>query len=128
MRYATRSAVALAVGLLACPALSPAADVDPKAQHTFDRLMQAVSKKDYAAFVDGATDAVKRGITPTTFTSVSRELAPHLDKGFTPAYLGDLNQHGMAVRLWKVVFKDGRDDALVSLSLQGDALAGFFVR
>jgi hypothetical protein len=42
--------------------------------------------------------------------------------------LGDVKQNGDHVTLWKLTFKDGSDDALVTLSAKDGKVGGFFIR
>ena len=105
-----------------------AADPEPAAQATLDRLVGAVQKNDLPTLLQHASPQMKEGLTQQLLDSVSKDLSPHLQKGYTATYLGDLHQRGVHVLLWKLTFKDGRDDALVRVAMQGDDVAGFFIQ
>jgi len=93
-----------------------------------DRLIGAVQKNDLPTLLQHASPQMKEGLTQQLLDSVSKDLSPHLQKGYTATYLGDLHQRGVRVLLWKLTFKDGRDDALVRVAMQGEDVAGFFIQ
>lgn len=123
-----RSKLSAAVITLACSTCALAADNEAPSHETIDRLIGGVQNNDLAALMQHATPQMKAGLTQDLLNKVSHDLAPHLQAGYATIYLGDLKQHGMHVQLWKLTFKDGRDDALVRLALQGDDVAGFFIQ
>lgn len=125
--FRTCLVISLALGALLTQSASLlAAEADPAVQATFDRLIRAVQANDREAFIEGATDEMKQGVTPQVMERINRDLAPHLQKGFQPTYLCSLKQQGVLVQLWKVTFKDGSDDAVIRVAMRGDSLAGFF--
>jgi len=100
----------------------------PRDQANLDRLIQAIEVNNRDAFLKDATSAMSQAITSQVLASVSTDLAPHLANGYALVYLGNLKQSGDAVQIWKVTFKDGRDDALVKMSLNDGKLDGFFIQ
>ena len=62
------------------------------------------------------------------FDAVSAQLAPRFKAGYTVTYLGDLQQQGFHVTLWKVSFQDGKDDALATLSVKDGKVGGFWIK
>jgi hypothetical protein len=91
------------------------------------KLFGAIGKSDYDAFVADGSEAF-RGITRAQFDLVCAQLAPKLKASHTITFLGELNQHGFRVTLWKVVFSDGSDDALATLSVKDGKVGGFWIR
>ena len=59
---------------------------------------------------------------------VATTLAPRLQAGHELSYLGVLNQRGLRVTVWKLSFKDGGDDHLVTLGVKDGKVAMFLVR
>jgi hypothetical protein len=57
---------------------------------------------------------------------VSEELAPRAKQGYDARYFGELNRKGYQVHVWRLVFKDGGDDVLATLSVK-DGKAGNFL-
>jgi len=53
-------------------------------------------------------------------------MAPRLKGGYTLTDLGTLNQVGYAVHLWKVAFRDGKDDVLAKISTKGGKVGGVY--
>lgn len=96
-------------------------------QRTFTSLINAVEQNNYTQFISQGNAAFKEGITKQTFTQVSGQLAPRIKKGYSAVFLGNLNQQGYQVYLWKLTFKDGSDDVLARLSLKDGKIGGFWL-
>jgi hypothetical protein len=91
------------------------------------QLLEAIASGDYASFVANG-DAAFRGLTQPQFDAVAAQLGPHLKAGYEATYLGDLNQKGFQVTLWRLRFKSGGDDALATLSLKDGKVGGFWIK
>jgi hypothetical protein len=91
------------------------------------KLITAIEKSDYEAFVTDGEGPFKQ-LKKEQFDSVAAQVAPKLQAGHEVSYLGDLKQKGYHVTLWKVSFKDGSDDALATLSIKDGKVGGFFIR
>jgi len=114
----------LVFGGVRCVAAGPAETVRP----TLDRLLKAVEANDYEDFLVNSTDEVKAGLTKQMLEGVSGQLSPRMKKGYDCSFLGELKQQGCQVFLWKMTFKDGNDDILVTLVLKEDKVAGFWLK
>ena len=106
------AAYILASALFSGCAHDKSSQADTTTQRCFDTLLAATTADDYHQFVSVADDTFRRGITPTTFHSVSQSLAPRMQRGCTPTYLGQLRQNGAQVSLWRLTFADGAMTAL----------------
>jgi hypothetical protein len=104
------------------------ATTEPAREQAFDSLIHSIQVDDRNAFVADATDDMKQAITPQIMSNISHDISHDLIKGFQATYLGELKQQGCMVQIWKVTFKDGRDDMLAQVSMRGDKLAGFFIQ
>jgi len=96
-------------------------------QRTFTSLINAVEQNNYNQFISQGNAAFKEAVTKQTFTQVSGQLAPRLKKGYSLVFLGNLNQQGYQVYLWKLTFKDSGDDILARLSLKDGKIGGFWL-
>ncbi|MBD2611438.1 MAG: hypothetical protein RMY62_024285 [Nostoc sp. ZfuVER08] len=96
-------------------------------QKTFTSLINAVEQNNYNQFISQGNAAFKEAVTKQTFTQVSGQLAPRLKKGYSLVFLGNLNQQGYQVYLWKLTFKDSGDDILARLSLKDGKIGGFWL-
>ena len=117
----------LACLLFACalPCLAQA-PVAPEA--LMKKLMAAVERNDYTAFVADGIPEFKAGVTPRILEGVSLQMAGRMKKGYECIYLSELKQKKFEVYLWKAVFKDGGDDALIKMVLRIDQVAGFWIQ
>ena len=117
----------LAAILLGVLASVGAAEPPSGAQAASDKLLAAIASGDYAAFVaDG--DAAFKGLKKEQFDAVAAQLGPRFKSGYEATYLGDLNQKGYQVTLWRLRFKAGGDDALATLSLKDGKIGGYWIR
>ena len=117
----------LAAILLGALASVGAAEPPPGAQAASDKLLAAIAAGDYASFVaDG--DAAFKGLRKEQFDAVAAQLGPRFKSGYEAAYLGDLNQKGYQVTLWRLRFKAGGDDALATLSLKDGKIGGYWIK
>ena len=101
---------------------------DAQAEKIFKRLLAAQTAKDYDAFVADADDNVKAALSKTQFDASSNLMIKRTSGGYDLAFLGELNQHGYQVFLYRLRFKDGGDDMLGTLSLKDDKVAGIYFK
>jgi hypothetical protein len=90
------------------------------------KLLSAIQNSDYDAFVADGSDAF-HAITKPQFDAVCASLGVKLKTAHT-TFLGELNQRGFRVTLWKLSFTDGSDDALATLSVKGGIVGGFWIK
>jgi len=91
------------------------------------KLLSAIASDDYAGFVaDG--NAAFRGLKKEQFEVVVSELSSKLMAGYDLTYLGDLNQQGYQVTLWRIRFKSGGDDLIATLSMKDGKVGGFWIK
>ena len=121
-----RMACILAAVLFAFVARVPAGEPSKEDAALASKLLGAIQNSDYDAFVADGTDAF-HGITREQFASVCSSLAAKLRTART-AFLGELNQHGYRVTLWKISFAGGGDDALATLSVRDGKVGGFWIK
>jgi hypothetical protein len=104
-----------------------AADSAP-AEKIFNSLIAAQTAKDYHAFVADADDNLKAALTKTQFDAASNFMIKRTDGGYETTFLGELNQHGYQVFLYRLRFKDGGDDILGTMSLKDDKVGGIYFK
>ena len=91
-------------------------------------MMKALRDRNYDGFVEDGTPEVKAHLTKQMFEGVSDMIGSRLKAGFDSQYLTELKQQGCAVYVWKVSMKDGGDEFLAKLAMQGDKVAGFRIQ
>jgi len=91
-------------------------------------MLDSVQANDYHHFMIDTDDAFKAAMTKEALQSVSTQLAPRLQKGYTLTFLGELSQQSCQVSLWKVTYKDGSDDTLAKLAMKDGRIAGFWLQ
>jgi|GEM_PF-681365 len=102
---------------------------EPSCTPLLHKLLKAVEANDYESFAADITDAFKSGLTKQMFEGVSNQASPRLKMGYTCLFLGELNQQGCQVYLWKLVFKDGGNDGFAKLVVLKDGkVAGFLLQ
>lgn len=108
-------------------AITAAGQPDQATQKIFTQLWNATLANDYEAFVAVSDAAVKAALTKPMLEGLSQQIKLRAEKGCDAAYLGEMNQKGMKVHLWRLRFKDGGDDVLATLSVKDGKAGGFFL-
>ena len=112
----------LAVNLPAAPA------DDTKADALFQQLVTATMNDDYNSFVSHGSTQLKAALSQTQVDAVSKQMSPRLKTGYDIDALGDLNQKGYVVYIYRLRFKDGGDDIMGMMSLKDGEVAGIFFK
>jgi hypothetical protein len=106
---------------------SAAITADPP-EATLKAMLEAVKAKSYDDFLTEADDTLRAGLTKQMFEGVSGLVGPRLKQGYKTSYLAKLRKTGIAVHLWKLEFSDGKDEAMVTLSVKNGKVAGIFIQ
>ena len=94
----------------------------------FKKLLASQAAKDYDAFIADGTDMLKAALSKTQFEASSNIMNARFKGGYDTVYLGELNQKGFEVYLYRLRFKDGGDDMLGTLSLKDGKVGGIWFR
>ncbi|MBN9473832.1 MAG: hypothetical protein ABS43_31695 [Bordetella sp. SCN 67-23] len=120
------AAVALAAALHAPGHAADAAAIETETQ-MLKTLLTAIEGGNYQQFVSsGSADFAK--LDRAQFDAVATQLGPRLHAGYQVQRLGDYRQQSYEFSLWKITFKDGGDDLVGTLNLQGGKVGGFVLR
>ena len=133
VRHCLKNLYCLCIGVvLACAAASALAQAQPQPPAALDstlrNMLAALQKNSLPDFVADGDAAFKSGMTREMLAGVSSQFGPRLAGGYTATFLGALNQQGYTVYLWKLAFKDGQDDRMVTMAVKDGKVAGFFLR
>jgi len=129
MKTKTIRSLALAAALLVGgPAILSAAEPAQEDAARAAKLITAIEKSDYETFVADADAPFKKALKKELFASTAGHYAAQFKAGYDVSYLGDLQQFGCQVTLWKIRFKDHSDDALVTLVMKEGLVAGFWIK
>jgi hypothetical protein len=117
-------AVALAWALVVPVAFAQA---PPQIETTMKNMLAALQAKSLRDFVAAGDASLKAGMTQWMLDGMSVQLAPRLNQGYTATFLGTLNQEGYTVYLWKLAFKDGKDDLLLTMAVKDGNVGGLIL-
>lgn len=92
----------------------------------FHQLLDAQTAKNYDAFVANGTLELKAALTKTQFDASSDLMNARMKGGCDIRLLGELNQKGLQVFLYRLRFKDGGDDMLGTMALKNGQVAGIY--
>ncbi|MEN3369286.1 MAG: hypothetical protein V7609_1429 [Verrucomicrobiota bacterium] len=126
MNKLIKSAIIAAAAVLTTA--SAYAEPDQATQAIFKNLMAATVSNNYDGFIAECDAVMKAAVTKPMLEGVSKQIAPRAKQGYDALYLGDLNQHGYKVHLWRLSFKDSGDDVLATLSVKNGKAGGFYLR
>jgi hypothetical protein len=116
------------IAAAALTAISVQAEPDQRAQALFENLMAATISNNYEAFIAECDAGMKAALTKPMLEGVSEQIAPRAKTGYDAQYLGDLSRHAHTVHLWRLRFKDGKDDVLATLTVKDGKAAGFYLK
>ena len=91
---------------------------------TVKRMLAATETRSRDAFVAQGDAAFQADIAPAKFNELSAQFAPRVKQGYTMTFVTQLRQQGYAVYVWKLEFKDGGDDVLLTLAVKGGKVGG----
>lgn len=104
------------------------AQAPQQVEMTMKNMLAATQAGSLADFTAAGDASFRSGMTQTMLDGVSAQFAPRLKQGYTSTFFGSLNQQGYTVYLWKLEFKDGKDDRLVTMAIKDGKVGGFFLR
>ena len=107
--------------------LASAAEPAKEESAAITRNLNAVISESREDFVKNGEPAFQK-LTQEQLVAVSDRFKHRLEEGYETTYLGEFNQQSYRVTLWRLRFKDGKDDALASLSMKDGKIGGFFLR
>ncbi|HEY3931874.1 MAG TPA: hypothetical protein VGM58_05835 [Verrucomicrobiae bacterium] len=120
--------VALLVAIISVSSFTLHAADNAQAEKIFKSLLAAQTAKDYDAFVADADDNLKAALTKTQFDASSNIMIKRTSGGYDTTFLGELNQRGYQVFLYRLRFEDGGDDILGTMSLKDDKVGGIYFK
>ena len=109
-------------------AQTPQVQAPPEVEATMKNMLAATQSKSLPDFVAGGDTTFKATMSQPMLDSFSAQFTPRLSQGYFAAFLARLNQGGYQIYLWKLEFKDGGDDRLVTLVVKDGKVSGFFLR
>ena len=97
---------------------------DDQADQIFKKMISAQKAHNYDEFVADADDNLKAALSQTQFDAASNVLNKRFKDGYELTFLGELNQKGFQVFLYRFRCKDGGDDILGTLSVKDGKVGG----
>ena len=91
-------------------------------------MLAAVMANDYGAFMAKKNKTFQEVITKELFQSINFQRSPRMKQGYENIYLGTFKRQGFDIYYWKLTYKDGGDDTLVTLTVQNGEVAGFWMQ
>jgi hypothetical protein len=101
------------------------AQVPENINATLKKMLAATESRSRDAFVAQGDASFQADITPAKFNEFSAEFAPRLKQGYRTTFVTQSQQEGYVVYVWKLEFKDGRDDWRISIAVKDGKVGGF---
>jgi hypothetical protein len=93
-----------------------------------NQMLNAIQSRSYDTFVANGDARFRSGFTQKMFEELALRLGPRLQQGYSATYLTALHQQDYVVHVFKLAFKDGKDDFLVTLFIKNGNVGGFIAR
>ncbi|MEO7934122.1 MAG: hypothetical protein ABIT76_13290 [Chthoniobacterales bacterium] len=91
----------------------------------FKNLLVSLRDDNHSQFLADADSGFRSAITAEIFGRVSADLQPRLASGCDEIFLGELQDRGAQVFIWKLSFSDGGDDLLARMGVRESKVSGF---
>ncbi|MDO8543865.1 MAG: hypothetical protein Q7S40_25765 [Opitutaceae bacterium] len=91
-----------------------------------ERVLKTVASEDYEAFIAQADKSVRK-MRVEHFRSLAERHAPRLRSGYDLVPLDDRWRGKVRVSRWKLVFRDGSPDAVLTLGVRDGKVATFAI-
>lgn len=102
--------------------------LDRKIDSIFKAQIGFVERNDYKGFISNGSAEFKK-ITLSDFNKVEQQLLGRFKTGHVETFLTTLSQDGYLVYLWKITFKDKRNDVLAKMIIgKDDKILGFWLQ
>lgn len=102
--------------------------VDSAATAIAGNMVTSIQSNDLSVFVKDANDQFKSAMNKGLLASVNSQFGKRMAGGYEMIYIGELHQQEARVYLWKLTFKDGKDDTLVKMVIKDGKVAGFWLQ
>jgi hypothetical protein len=96
-------------------------------KNLIEKQLAALVACDFEAFLANGT-AYFKSLEKKDFDSVSAQISAPLKTGYDILYLGELQQQGHQVTLWKISLKQGGDDLLATMYVKEGKVSGFLIK
>jgi hypothetical protein len=127
-RFLLRSLVIPALAVVIASGTAPAQVPLRQYDTTLNQMFDAIQSKSYDRFIADGDARFRSGFTQKMFEELAQRLGPRLKQGYSVAFLTTLHQEDYVVYVWKLAFKDGKDDFLVTLFIKNGDVTGFIIR
>jgi len=92
------------------------------------KMVAAIVANDHDAFVEHGDAELKSADNKEILKTMNPRMLPPLRKGYEISYLGTMNAQGYDISLWKITYKAGGDDSLVTLYMKDGVVGGFWLK
>ena len=91
------------------------------------KQISALINRDFEGFLANG-NAYFKSLNKQDFDSVAGQLSEPLKTGYEISFLGELQQQGFQVTLWKISLKQGGDDLLATMYVKEGRVGGFWIK
>jgi hypothetical protein len=104
--------------------------LDPLQQYdtTLHQMLEAIRSKSRDQFVEHGDARFQNGFTEKMFGELAQLLGPRMRQGYEVTFLTTLRQQDYTVYIWKLAFKDNKDDYLIRMAVKDGLVRGFIIR
>lgn len=124
-RFFTRSALYSLLVILITSAQAMAQAAPPHYDDVLKQMLEAIRSNSYEQFTARGDDRFKAGFTNKMFTDWNKSIGKRLQQGYTTTFLTTMKQRDYVVYVFKLSFKDQKDDVLISLFVSNGKISGF---
>jgi hypothetical protein len=104
--------------------------VEPSQQYdaTLNQMIEAIQSRSRDQFVEHGDAKFKNGFNEKMFGQLFQLLGQRLRQGYDATFLTTLRQEDYLVYIWKLSFKDNKDDYIIRMAIKDGIVRGFVIR
>jgi hypothetical protein len=104
--------------------------LDPLHQYdtTLNQMLEAIQSRSREQFVEHGDAKFKNGFNEKMFGQLFQLLGQRLRQGYDVTFLTTLRQQDYLVYIWKLSFKDNKDDYIIRMAVKDGTVMGFVIR
>ena len=105
-----------------------ASDASHQYDATLTKMLASIQSRSHDQFVEPGDERFKKGFSEKMFAELYQLLGQRMKQGYDATFLTTLRQQDYVVYIWKLAFKDEKDDYIIRMAVKDGIVRGFVIR
>ena len=120
--------VLTAFAVVIAPGTGSAVDPSHEYDKTLNQMLEAIKSNSRTQFIEHGDARFKSGFSEKMFAETVKLLGQRMREGYDVTFLTTLRQQDYLVYIWKLAFKDNKDDYIIRIAIKDGIVWGFVIR